>query len=125
MDIANTLKNSHGITTILLSQMNRDIEKERDRRKMGTTLPVMADLFGASAVEQYATTVILLHRPEMYNVKEFMGRDAKDLLVFNIAKQRSGWTGAVLLKSDFQFYDVHDGNTVTVTDNGVILNFVT
>ena len=84
----------------------------------------MSDLFGASAVEQFATTVMLLHRPEMYGVKEFMEHDAKNLLIFNIVKQRNGWIGAVFLKSDFQYYDVHDGNTVVITNDGVIINFV-
>ena len=124
MLLCNQLKNVYGVITILLSQMNRDIEKERDRRRMGRSLPVMADLFGASAVEQFATTVILLHRPEMYGVKEFMEQDAKNMLIFNIAKQRNGWVGAVFLKSDFQYYDVHDGNTVAITNDGVIINFV-
>jgi len=124
MELCNRLKNMYGVITILLSQMNRDIEKERDRRRMGRSLPVMADLFGASAVEQFATTVILLHRPEMYGVKEFMEQDAKNMLIFNIAKQRNGWVGAVFLHSDFQYYDVHDGDTVAITSDGVIINFV-
>ena len=129
MEIVNHLKNDKNVhlITILLSQMNRDIEKERDRRRMGQSLPVMADLFGASAIEQYATTVILLHRPEMYGLKTFNingEHDAKDLLIFNVAKQRNGWTGAVLLRSKFQYYDIHDGNTVVLNENGVILNFV-
>lgn len=124
MELMNRLKNMYGVICILLSQMNRDIEKERDRRRMGKSLPVMADLFGASAVEQFATTVILLHRPEVYGVKEFMERDTKNMLIFNIAKQRNGWIGAVFLRSNFQYYDVHDGNTVVVTNDGVIINFV-
>lgn len=123
VEFANTLKNQYGVVSILISQMNRDIEKERDRKKMGTSLPVMSDLFAASAMEQYATTVALLHRPEMYNIKTFMGEDAKDLLVVNIAKQRSGWTGAVFLRSNFQYYDVHDGNTVMITESGHVFNF--
>jgi replicative DNA helicase len=124
MEIAVRLKNEHGIITIILSQMNRDIEKERDRARMGKSLPVMADLFGASAVEQNATTVLLLHRPEMYGLETFYDQDAKNLLVINVAKQRDGWTGGVFLKSDFQYYDVHDGNTVAITADGLILNFV-
>ena len=122
--ICNTLKNQCGTISLLLSQMNRDIEKERDRKKMGLSLPVLADLFAASAMEQYATTVMLLHRPEVYGVKTFAERDAKNLLIANIAKQRNGWVGAVMLKSDFQFYDIHDGNTVVMNDDGFILNFV-
>ena len=67
---------------------------------------------------------MLLHRPEMYGVKEFMEHDSKNLLIFNIVKQRNGWIGAVFLKSDFQYYDVHDGNTVVINNDGVIINFV-
>ena len=120
---ANTLKNQYGVVSILISQMNRDIEKERDRKRMGTSLPVMGDLFAASAMEQYATTVMLLHRPEMYNVNTFMNEDTENLLVVNVAKQRNGWIGAVFLKSDFQYYDIHDGNTVTITESGYVYNF--
>jgi len=118
-----TLNNKYGVIVILLSQMNRDIEKERDRTKMGNSLPVMADLFAASAMEQFATTILLLHRPEMYAVKKFMGEDAKNLLAINVAKQRSGWTGAVLMRSNFPFYDVHDGNTVLMTEDGYVFRF--
>jgi len=118
-----TLKNKYGVISILLSQMNRDIEKERDRTKMGNSLPVMADLFAASAMEQYATTILLLHRPEMYGLKMFMGQDAKNLLAINVAKQRAGWTGAILMRSNFPYYDVHDGNTVLMTENGYVFRF--
>jgi len=117
------LKNKYGVISILLSQMNRDIEKERDRTKMGNSLPVMADLFAASAMEQYATTIMLLHRPEMYGLKKFMNQDAKNLLAINVAKQRAGWTGAVLMRSNFPYYDVHDGNTVLLTENGYVFRF--
>lgn len=127
LEIAHKLKTVYGIIVIFLSQMNRDIEKERNRKEMGTSLPVMADLFAASAIEQYATTILMLHRPEVYGVKgEFKGMDVKNTLYVNITKQRDGKIGVIGLKTEFQHYDIHDGNRVMVDENGeVILHFTT
>jgi replicative DNA helicase len=122
MSLANRLKNEQGIILILLSQMNRDIEKEKDRAKMGSTPPVLADLFGASAIEQYATTVMLLHRPEAYGVKKYLNQfDTKDLLAVHIPKQREGQIGAVMLKHEFKYYNITDGADIRENPDGSVL----
>lgn len=121
---ANRLKNEQGVTTILISQMNRDIEKEKDRQRMGSSPPVLADIFGASAVEQFCTTVFMLHRPSMYGVSTYLGFDTKNLLAVHVPKQREGWTGAIMLKEDYRYYDIFDGDTISTSDDGrTIFNF--
>jgi replicative DNA helicase len=121
MDAANQLKN-RGTASIILSQMNRDIEKEKNRSSMGSSPPVLADIFGASSVEQYSTCVIALHRPAMYGCKEYViGNvvfNTENFLAAHVLKQREGWTGMISLKEELQYYRITDGNEVRYDENG-------
>lgn len=47
MEVGVEMKNKIGCTNIFLSQLNRDIEKEKDRTKIGTNPPVLSDIFGS------------------------------------------------------------------------------
>ena len=69
------------VPVILLSQLNRDGDKE----------PTLISLRDSGAIEQDADVVILLHRP-----------DANDrgLIKCNVAKQRNGPTGECFLRFD-------------------------
>ena len=69
------------VPIILLSQLNRDGDKE----------PTLISLRDSGAIEQDADVVVLLHRP-----------DANDrgLIKCNVAKQRNGPTGDCFLRFD-------------------------
>lgn len=108
MSAASELKNEIEATTIILTQMNRDIEKDKDRERIGKNPPVLADIFGASSVEQYSTLVIALHRPEMYNIPSYMELPTKGLIACHILKQREGWIGMISLKHDLSTYKIKD-----------------
>jgi len=108
MCYANELKNEYEIPSIFLTQMNRDIEKDKDREKIGKNPPVLADIFGASSVEQFGTLVIALHRPEMYNITNYMDLPTKGLMAAHILKQREGWVGMISLKHDLSTYKIKD-----------------
>jgi replicative DNA helicase len=69
-----------------LAQVNRTSEDRQDHR------PRLADLRESGSIEQDADTVILLHRPEMYEPGQNEG-----ILEVLIAKQRNGPTGEVKL----------------------------
>ena len=74
-----------GATVLLLSQLNRDCERENRR-------PQLSDLKECGDLEQDADVVMFVHRPEAYATNH--GReDLKALAEFIIAKQRSGPTG--------------------------------
>lgn len=101
------LKNNFDMFMFWLSQMNRNIETNISRDKLGTYLPVSSDIFGSDAVFQCADIVYALHRPGMYGVEQFEGiptgydpsnPDKDDhLLIETVLKQREGWTGNILL----------------------------
>lgn len=89
-DISNGLKSllkELGIPGLILSQLNRDVEKEKHRK------PRLSDLRESGAIEQDADIVGMLYRPEEYEVKE----ESVILVNCYIAKQRNGPTGDVNL----------------------------
>ena len=86
------------IPIIVLSQLSRATEQRVDRR------PRLSDLRESGSLEQDAHKVLLLYRPAYYGDSE----DNKEVEI-NIAKNRSGPTGAVKvhwLNSCMKFVDV-------------------
>jgi replicative DNA helicase len=83
-----------GVPVIVLSQLNREIEREKGRP------PRLSDLRESGAIEQDADVVGLLYRPKSGGEDEDSGGGAEeDALPVNllIAKQRNGPTGDVNL----------------------------
>jgi replicative DNA helicase len=80
------------IPVVALAQVNRSSEDRQDHR------PRLADLRESGSLEQDADTVMLLHRPEMYEPGQHEG--TVEVL---IAKQRNGPTGEITLTFLKQF----------------------
>lgn len=70
---------------LLLSQLNRDLEKRQDKH------PMMADLRDSGAIEQDADQIIFLYRDEVY----YDRNENKGLADVDFAKNRNGPTGIV------------------------------
>ena len=91
---------SEGVRTIkphvdkrlALAQLNRSPEDRTDHR------PRLADLRESGSIEMDADTVMLLHRPEMYEPGQHEGT-----VQVIIAKQRNGPTGEIQLTFIKQF----------------------
>lgn len=82
------------VPVIVLSQLNREIEKDKSRR------PRLSDLRESGAIEQDADLVGLLYKPGMTNAEqdEYEVSEADGLPIsLLIAKQRNGPTGDVNL----------------------------
>jgi replicative DNA helicase len=85
------------IPVVALAQVNRSSEDRQDHR------PRLADLRESGAIEQDADTVMLLHRPELYEPGQHEG-----ILEIIIGKQRNGPTGEVTLAYLKQFMRFED-----------------
>lgn len=89
------------IPIILISQLNRDLEKRADRR------PIMADLRESGAIEQDADVILFLYRDGYYNADS----PHKGFAELIVAKQRQGETGmlALLERLDQMRFEACDG----------------
>lgn len=99
----------HSIPIVLLSQLNREVDKRPDRR------PQVADLRDSGSIEQDADKVILIHRPGWYkDIKlktlDFHGTkyDITNHAEIIVAKNRNGPTGSVIVGFKSQTVTFHD-----------------
>mgnify|MGYP002635782241 FL=1 len=93
---------------ILLSQLNRNIERE-DRAK-NQYQPLLTDLFGGDSIGQDAHVVMLIQRPhDLYGIREtYCGENPVGLLALHIEKNRDGMLGMI----PYEF----SGSTFTITE---------
>jgi replicative DNA helicase len=114
-DISNGVKSlakELNVPVIVLSQLNRELEKDKNRK------PRMSDLRESGSIEQDADLVGLLYKPSSGDDEE-SGGEEQDAVPVNllIAKQRNGPTGDVhltFLKSYTRFE-----NAAKVSDDDV------
>jgi replicative DNA helicase len=88
--IANKLKHlakTINVPVILVSQLNREVEKRNNKR------PIMADIKESGDVEQTADLVIFIYRDEYYD----KSTAEPNIAEIYVAKQRNGPTGMVRL----------------------------
>ncbi|HEX3799862.1 MAG TPA: replicative DNA helicase [Verrucomicrobiae bacterium] len=95
-DISNGIKSlakELDVPVIVLSQLNRELEKDKDRK------PRLSDLRESGAIEQDADLVCLLYKPSRDDSDDAAGGEEQDAVPVNllIAKQRNGPTGDVHL----------------------------
>jgi replicative DNA helicase len=96
-EISHSLKHLAGeldVTIVLLSQLNRDCEKEARQ-------PRLSDLRDSGSLEEDADVVLFVHRPEQFRRNDLTLKGKTD---FIIGKQRNGPTGKrnMLFQHEFQ-----------------------
>jgi len=87
------------VPVIVLSQLNRELEKDKSRK------PRLSDLRESGSIEQDADLVGLLYKPDAGDEEEGAAAEESDGVAVNflIAKQRNGPTGDVCLTFLKQF----------------------
>lgn len=95
------------VTNFLISQLNREIEKDERMKRLGGPVPQQSDFFGADAVNQYANVALILQRPEMYDgLKQYMGysrSEFKNMLFTHVVKNRDGKQTILEFSHEFEY----------------------
>jgi replicative DNA helicase len=94
----NKLKKLAGVANcpiLLFSQLNRDCERRPDKAHV----PILSDLRDSGSLEQVASCVFFVYRPEMYGITkdEVTGENLQDVIKLIIAKNQHGGTGVARL----------------------------
>lgn len=92
-----TLAKRLGVPIVLLSQVGRGSEQNAMK------LPSMSDLRESGDIENNADVVILLHRPDLYDVEERPGE-----IDFIVAKNREGVTKTVTRTHQYRYSRITD-----------------
>lgn len=107
-DNANALKQlavDADIPLLLLSQMNRDVE----RRSEKVRLPMLADLRDSGVIEQVADTVVFIHRPDMQGITtDENGDSLEGVAKLLVMKCRNSGTGQARFRFNRTFTKLSD-----------------
>lgn len=89
------MQSTSNCINILISQLNRDIEKPE--RRIEQFQPMLSDLFGSDSLGQDAHVVMMLNRPyDLYDITDsYLDEDPRNLLACHIEKNRDGMLGMI------------------------------
>jgi len=94
--------------TILLSQLNRNIEQEFRAKQQYQ--PLLTDLFGGDSIGQDAHVVMMLQRPyDLYGITEaYCGENPVGLLACHMEKNREGLLGMIPFETDLSTFTINE-----------------
>lgn len=97
---------------ILLSQLNREIEKPERAKKQ--FIPQLTDIFGADSIAQDSDFVGIINRPfDMYGITaKYLGEDPKGLLALHIVKNRDGELGMIPFEANLKHFNLHERDKI-------------
>jgi replicative DNA helicase len=98
----------HNSITILLSQLNRNIEQEF--RAKNQYQPMLTDLFGGDSIGQDAHVVMMLQRPyDLYGITDtYCGEDPRGLMAVHVEKNRDGLLGMIPFETDLSTFTINE-----------------
>ncbi len=116
-EMLTALKRKFPIAFIILSQLNREIDKpdRNEEGKYGNHI-LESDLYGADALLQHADTVVGVDRPGkrnlfIYGPNRYLIQD-KNVLIFHFLKARNGETQMSFMYAQFEKMSVVEMTTV-------------
>ena len=94
--------------TILLSQLNRNIEQEYRAKQQYQ--PLLTDLFGGDSIGQDSHVVMMLQRPyDLYGITDsYCGQDPIGLLACHVEKNRDGLLGMIPFQTDLSTFTINE-----------------
>ena len=94
--------------TILLSQLNRNIEQEYRAKQQYQ--PLLTDLFGGDSIGQDSHVVMMLQRPyDLYGITDsYCGQDPVGLLACHVEKNRDGLLGMIPFQTDLSTFTINE-----------------
>jgi replicative DNA helicase len=94
--------------TILLSQLNRNIEQEFRAKQQYQ--PLLTDLFGGDSIGQDAHVVMMLQRPnDLYGITDkYCGEDPVGLMAVHVEKNRDGLLGMIPFETDLSTFTINE-----------------
>jgi replicative DNA helicase len=93
------------VPVMLLSQLNREVERRADKR------PQLADLRDSGAIEQDADIVMFVYRPAYYGISELSGL-GENSGILSVAKFREGAVGDVPFSHNDALTQIYDYGTL-------------
>lgn len=99
--------------TVLLSQLNRNIEQEFRAKQQYQ--PLLTDLFGGDSIGQDAHVVMMLQRPyDLYGITDkYCGEDPQGLLAVHVEKNRDGLLGMIPFETDLSTFTINERISTT------------
>jgi replicative DNA helicase len=88
-NMADELTDKFNVPVVMGAQLNRSIDRRKDKR------PLMSDLYGSAAAEQHSDVVMFVHRPEKYEIQCDLPQRSELILRKNRAG-RGGNDGSVV-----------------------------
>lgn len=103
-------KKKIGKTTIIqVSQLNRNIEASERINNPSMHFPMRSDLFGSDSLFHSSDYVIVLHRPELLNIKGTYGpsnEPVKDRIYMHFLKVREGEQKILKFTNNLKYNDI-------------------
>ncbi len=105
------LKNKYPIIFIVLSQLNRDIERpERNEDRKQGNYPTSSDIFASDSLYQAADICIILNRPSLKNIRYYGSNgfiiDNDEILAAHYLKCRNGDTRLTFMQAHGATMDI-------------------
>jgi len=108
------LKKELKCTFIVISQLNREIEKSERLTNPMQQYPMKKDIFGSDSVFHGSDYVLITHKPYMLNMQTYgphhlpvvnPDKDSQAMIYWHILKNRDGESGVVMQMTDMLKYN--------------------